>query len=104
MRLHTLATAVTCMFLLAPAAWADLSDDEIRARLVRQSIAGYPGNCPCPYNVDGAGRSCGKRSAYSKQGGYTPLCYPSDVTEEVVGRYRASLGGRINDVNGALRQ
>ena len=26
------------------------------------------------------GKECGKRSAYSKPGGYEPLCYVSDIT------------------------
>lgn len=67
---------------------ADLSDDAIRALLVRQSLASYSGNCPCPEHVDRAGRKCGKRSAYSKPGGESPLCYPSDVTSEMIARYR----------------
>lgn len=46
---------------------------------IRASIAAYPGNCPCPYSYDRAGRRCGGRSAWSRRGGYAPLCYPSDV-------------------------
>lgn len=34
-----------------------------RAAIIQQSLAAYPGNCPCPYNRDAAGRRCGKRSA-----------------------------------------
>lgn len=48
-------------------------------RAIRQSIAAYSGNCPCPYSVDRAGRRCGARSAYSRPGGAAPLCYPADV-------------------------
>lgn len=67
---------------------SDLTDDQVRQLLIRDSLASYPGNCPCPYNSDRAGRSCGRRSAHSKPGGYAPLCYPQDVTEEMVERYR----------------
>ena len=28
------------------------------------------------------GKKCGKRSAYSKPGGYQPLCYKSDITRK----------------------
>lgn len=28
------------------------------------------------------GRVCGKRSAYSRAGGATPLCYPDDISNE----------------------
>ena len=31
--------------------------------------------CDCPYDVDRAGRTCGRRSAYSKPGGRSPQCY-----------------------------
>jgi len=31
-------------------------EGEIRQLLIRQSIASYPGNCPCPDNFDRAGR------------------------------------------------
>lgn len=56
------------------------SDAQIKQRIIRESIASYPGSCPCPYNVDRGGRRCGARSAYSRPGGYAPLCYASDVT------------------------
>lgn len=37
---------------LGSAQAADLSDARIRELLILQSIANYPGNCPCPHNVD----------------------------------------------------
>jgi hypothetical protein len=65
-----------------------LTDQQIRQAIIQESLSTYPGNCPCPYNVDRAGRSCGRRSAYSKPGGYEPLCYPDDITNEMVKDYR----------------
>ena len=65
------------------------SDAEIRRILVTQSISRYSGSCPCPYNTDRAGRRCGRRSAYSKPGGASPLCYPGDVSDRAVAAYRA---------------
>lgn len=50
------------------------------AALIQQSRANYSGNCGCPYDRDSAGRKCGGRSAYSRAGGASVLCYPSDVT------------------------
>ena len=67
---------------------AQKSDAQIRQAIIRQSIADYPGNCPCPYNTDRAGRRCGRRSAYSRPGGYAPKCYPSDVTAAEVSAWR----------------
>jgi hypothetical protein len=76
--------------LAGPSAFAKgPSDDQIRIILLRESLASYPGNCPCPDNLDRAGRRCGKRSAYSKPGGYSPLCYPSDVTPGMIKEWRA---------------
>lgn len=68
---------------LAGAATAQ-GDAAIKQRLIRQSIAGYPSSCPCPYSIDRAGRRCGARSAYSRPGGYAPLCYPGDITAAMV--------------------
>ena len=38
--------------------------------MIKESIDGYPGNCPCPYNTARNGSRCGKRSAYNRAGGY----------------------------------
>ena len=46
---------------------------------IDESIAAYPGVCACPYNRASNGSKCGKRSAWSKPGGYEPLCYESDI-------------------------
>lgn len=66
-----------------------LTIEQVKQQIIRESITVYPGNCPCPYNRDRAGRSCGRRSAYSKPGGYSPLCYPSDISDEMVMAWRA---------------
>lgn len=65
------------------------SDGEIRQLIMQQSLAYYSGSCPCPYNVDRAGRRCGRRSAYSRPGGASPMCYASDVSDAQVQAYRA---------------
>lgn len=39
---------------------------------IRESISG---SCQCPYDTDSRGRRCGGRSAYSKPGGESPVCY-----------------------------
>ncbi len=54
--------------------------------LIRVSRAGYSGNCACPYDTDRAGRSCGRRSAYSRPGGASPLCYERDITPDMIAR------------------
>ena len=42
---------------------------------VRESASG---SCDCPYDTDSRGRSCGRRSAYSKPSGAAPICYAGD--------------------------
>ena len=66
------------------------SDSAIRQKIVRASVSAYSGSCPCPYNTDRAGRSCGRRSAYSRPGGYSPKCFASDVSAAEVKAYRAA--------------
>jgi len=64
------------------------TDAEIKQEITKESIAKYKGNCPCPYSVDRAGHSCGRRSAYSRPAGASPLRYDKDVTQKMVGDYR----------------
>ena len=66
-----------------------LSDEEVAQRLIRDSISQYSGSCPCPYNYDRGGRRCGKRSAYSRPGGRSPLCYTRDVSKNMIASYRS---------------
>lgn len=68
------------------------SDPEIRKRMIEESIADHDGPCACPYQRARNGSLCGKRSAYNRRGGYEPLCYASDVSDEMVAAYRAAHG------------
>ncbi len=91
-KLAEVASALVLAILLGGAGTASTgqtaTDDEIRQLIIQESIQSYPGSCPCPYNVTRNGRRCGRRSAYSRPGGYLPLCYPSDVTDDMVRQYR----------------
>ena len=90
--MRALAVVILLLSALASASayGQQLSDDQIREILIRQSIAAYRGNCPCPYNRASNGSRCGKRSAYSRPGGASPLCYPTDVSDSMIARYRAN--------------
>lgn len=72
------------------AARSSLSDTEIRQRIIAESISSYPGNCPCPYNSARNGSSCGRRSAWSRAGGATPICYPNEISKAQVDAWRRS--------------
>ncbi|HEY0465189.1 MAG TPA: hypothetical protein VGC79_13310 [Polyangiaceae bacterium] len=67
-----------------------LSDARIKQILIEESIANYSGNCPCPYSTARNGSRCGRRSAYSREGGAQPLCYAADVSSAMVSEYRAA--------------
>lgn len=68
-----------------------LTDDQIRKALIQNSINQYSGSCPCPYFSDRGGRRCGGRSAWSRPGGASPLCYSTDISDKDVLRIRQSL-------------
>jgi hypothetical protein len=70
----------------------DLSDSQVKAMMIQDSMASYSGRCPCPYNLASNGSQCGRRSAYSKPGGYAPLCYDTDITAEMVNQYKSRRG------------
>src|SRR5690349_16498860 len=78
------ALALACCAVASEA----LTDDEVRRVMIQESLQSYPGNCPCPWNTDRAGRLCGKRSAYSRPGGYTPVCYAHQISDEQVRAFR----------------
>lgn len=69
----------------------ELTDSQIRRLIIQDSIQKYPGNCPCPYNSASDGSACGGRSAYSRPGGYSPLCYERDVSDAMVKQIRKQL-------------
>jgi len=75
-------------------AYADnssMSDEEIIQVIIYKSIATHRGNCACPYNRTTNGSKCGRRSAYSRPGGYQPMCYPRDVPRDMIEEFRRSM-------------
>src|ERR1700742_2481273 len=86
--------AVFLGVLAAQPAPSPRSDNEIKQAIIKESIANYRGNCPCPYNSDKAGHRCGARSAYSRPGGASPLCFTNDVTQKMIDEYRKRTGNR----------
>lgn len=88
-KLFTLLLLTTSLSALAK---AEVSDLEIKQQMIRESIQSYPGRCPCPYNLASNGSRCGKRSAYTKPGGYAPLCFETDITEQMLDNYKKKNG------------
>lgn len=75
------------------------SDVQLRREIIRSSLASYQGSCPCPYNRDRVGRRCGGRSAYSRPGGRSPICYDRDVTSSMLASWRARTRGAATGGN-----
>ncbi|WP_455923992.1 hypothetical protein [Pseudomonas putida] len=94
--MRTLLGVAFTSLLLATSAMAKSSsptEDEIAQRIIADSIARYPSVCACPYSKARNGSNCGRRSAYSKPGGYAPICYREDVSDEDIARYRRRGNG-----------
>ncbi|WP_207221144.1 hypothetical protein [Pseudoduganella lutea] len=100
----TRASAIFCLFLCTSLVFAKDtasagSDAAIRKRLIKESIASYPGSCACPYNMARNGSSCGRRSAWSRQGGYGPLCFEQDVSKEMIEEWRKAHAASLDSAN-----
>ena len=94
-----LGLLIISLLLGIPAtAQTEKTDSEVKQELIRRSISSYSGSCPCPYNRDRAGRRCCKRSAYSRPGGASPLCYERDVSQKMVDEYRGRQKKREKDI------
>lgn len=62
----------------------DIPIPTLKQQMIEESISRYPGPCPCPYFRDSRNYRCGGRSAWSKPGGYSPLCFPTDISADMV--------------------
>ena len=85
---------ILALLFIPPTYAQSASDDKIRQIIIQQSIASYPGSCACPYSTMRNGRRCGRRSAYSKPGGYDPLCYKRDISDQMVEQFKKQLSRR----------
>jgi hypothetical protein len=64
----------------------------IQASRHQYHATGHP--CACPDDRARNGSLCGGRSARSRPGGASPLCYPSDVTAAMIESYRNRIAQR----------
>ncbi|KML67884.1 hypothetical protein [Pectobacterium peruviense] len=88
------ATALLSVSTLSMAKNSRISDEQIKEKIIQESISSYSGNCPCPYNSARNGSKCGKRSAWSRDGGYSPICYKDDVTRKMIDDWRMESGNK----------
>lgn len=82
--------AACCLFSASDALAKNsaLSNEKVKENVIAESIASYPSVCACPFNRTRNGSACGRRSAWSKAGGYAPICYINEVTDEMVRQWR----------------
>src|SRR5690348_7324372 len=74
-----------------------LDNNQIRRKIIEDSVENYPGTghpCACPYNSARDGTTCSGRSAYSRPGGAEPFCYPSDVSDQMVSKWKEQHPGQ----------
>jgi len=69
--------------IASPSTARSLTDAEIVQSIILASRAeyfatGHP--YACAYDHARNGSYCGRRSAYSRPGGYEPKCYPKDIS------------------------
>jgi hypothetical protein len=70
-----------------------LTEAAIVALIIAASVAAYKAMgkpCACPSDTMRNGRRCGGNSAWSRTGGYKPICFPTDVTAAMISTYRAT--------------
>ena len=94
-RLTLICAVVGALAFASTAAGAqrlgELPDAQVREQIIKDSIAAYKATghpCACPDDLARNGSRCGGRSAYSRPGGATPLCYLKDVSDEMVRQWR----------------
>jgi hypothetical protein len=95
------AAAVIALLVLTAPAFGDTApafvddDGNIRQQIIQSSINDYRATghpCACPYNTARNGSRCGDRSAYSRPGGAAPVCYPKDITDQMVTDWKTQHG------------
>ena len=68
-----------------PEALQRLSDDRVRQRIMQESQARYSSRCVCQYQTkDSNGHSCKGRHEVIPG----PVCYPNQVTDEMLSDWR----------------
>jgi hypothetical protein len=74
-----------------------LTDAAIADTIVQKSRDAYHATgkpCACPDDTARNGSACGGRSAYSRPGGASPLCYRKDVKPEMIEARRQKHASR----------
>nr|WED69100.1 hypothetical protein PJ912_02720 [Pectobacterium colocasium] len=84
------AVALLSFSTLSMAKTPRISDEQIKERIIQESISSYFGHCP--YNSARNGSKCGKRSAWSRAGEIRRFCYKDEVTRKMIDGWRMRNG------------
>jgi hypothetical protein len=77
----------------SPEALQELSNDRVRQKIIENSQGHHAGRCVCQYMTqDSRQRSCKGRHEVIKTKPL-PICYPSQVTPEMVSMWRSQHHG-----------
>lgn len=93
--IQNIVLLVTIGLLIVPMPAQAQNVGSVKRQMIQQSIQNYSGNCPCPYNRASNGSQCGGRSAWSRPGGRSPLCYAGDITDAMVQSWLARKNMRV---------
>ena len=90
---RSIASAIALVLIVTAPTQAKTppTDADIQQQIIRESVAAYQATghpCACPYNSARNGSNYGGRSAYTKRGGASPICYPSDVSDQMVADWK----------------
>jgi len=94
---QTFTVAAAGLFLAilvgSPSSFArePMTDAQVKQVIIDESVAKYHASgrpCACPYDRMRNGAACGARSAYSKPGGASPVCFDTDITDAMIQSWR----------------
>jgi hypothetical protein len=85
--ISVLAAAFVFVSDMAIAKSNQLTDDQVKQKIIDDSIASYPGTCACPFNTARNGSSCGAAALGVKRR-YSPICYKKEVSKEMIKEWR----------------
>jgi SH3-like domain-containing protein len=66
-----------------------VSASTARRAIIRQALASSSAECPCPFSRDRAGKLCGGKSVWNRNGGGGQICFDGDVSKSMIQRWIA---------------
>ncbi|MCU0756271.1 MAG: thermonuclease family protein [Xanthomonadales bacterium] len=86
--LRTLIVLAAILLLTACGDADANADNRLRDELIARSIAGYSGQCACPYSTRRNGAACGDQSSYAQGNRRGLYCFRKDIPDRVLAQHR----------------